>query len=67
MQANEFFHLLELARLRVVYFEQKLAEIQAEILKTYKEPVKNKITVAEKKKEKQIKKFIDKGFKYKTT
>jgi hypothetical protein len=58
MQANEFFHLLELARLRVVYYEQKLAETQAEILKTYKEPIKNKITVADKKKEKQIKQMV---------
>jgi hypothetical protein len=58
MQANEFFHLLELSKLRVVYFESKLAEIQAKILKTYKEPIKNKITVAEKNKERQIEQMI---------
>jgi uncharacterized short protein YbdD (DUF466 family) len=58
MQANEFFHLLELTKLRVVYYEKKLAEIQGKILYTYKEPIKNKITVAEKNKERQIEQMI---------
>lgn len=58
MQANELFHLLELAKLRVVFYEQKLNKIQNEILNTYKEPIKNKTTVAEKNKEKQIQQMI---------
>lgn len=56
MLANETFHLLELARLRVVFFENKLAEIQAEINKDYKEPIKKPVAKTEKVKikEKQI-------------
>ena len=33
MQANETFHLLELARNRVLFYEAKLAEIQKELKK----------------------------------
>ena len=33
MQANEIFHLLELARNRVLFYEAKLAEIQKELKK----------------------------------
>lgn len=58
MQANEIFHLLELAKLRVVFYEQKLQTIQDKIRPTYKEIVKNTPTVAEKTKEKQIKQMI---------
>lgn len=58
MQANEIFHLLELHRLRVVYYEKKLEEIQAEIIKNYKEPEKPKLSKSEKKKEKEIEKAV---------
>jgi len=58
MQANEIFHLLELAKLRVVFYEQKLLAIQDKIRLTYKEVVKNTPTVAEKTKDKQIKQMI---------
>lgn len=55
MQANEFFHLLELAKLRVEYYELKLKEVQDQINKDIEiinVPVKNK------KKDKQINKMI---------
>ena len=58
MQANEIFHLLELARLRVIFYENKLEAIQVQISTTYKEVVKTGPTVAEKTKEKQIKQMI---------
>jgi hypothetical protein len=58
MQANEIFHLLELTKLRVIYYEQKLKAIQDEILKNYKEPKKPSLPKAEKKKQEQIEKAI---------
>lgn len=58
MQANETFHFLELARLRVVFYEQKLAQIQSQILSTYKEPTPNAITESIKTKEKQIETMV---------
>lgn len=58
MQANEIFHLLELTKLRVIYYEQKLKLIQDEILKTYKEPKKSPVPKADKKKQEQIEKAI---------
>lgn len=54
MQANEIFHLLELSRARVVFYEAKLASIQEQILKDYKELPKSEKPKSEKIKEKQI-------------
>ena len=56
MQAQELFHLLEMARLRVAYYEAKLAEMQVVIRQKYVEPVKKGVGKAEKKKEIEIKK-----------
>jgi hypothetical protein len=58
MQANEIFHLLELTKLRVTYYEHKLKSIQGEILKDYKEPKKSPVPKIEKKKQEEIKKAI---------
>lgn len=58
MQANEIFHLLELTKLRVIYYEQKLKSIQDEILKDYKEPKKPPVPKKEKKKQEEIEKAI---------
>ena len=58
MQANEIFHRLELTKLRVIYYEQKLKSVQDEILKTYKEPKKPSVPKTEKKKQEQIEKAI---------
>jgi hypothetical protein len=59
MQAVETFHLLEMARLKVEFYETQLANIQSQINKTYKpKPIqkpKNEGKNADKKKQKQIK------------
>ena len=57
MQANEIFHLLELSKLRVKFYEEKLKSIQNKILLRYKaKPVENReiSKKAEKRKEKEI-------------
>lgn len=58
MQANELFHLLELAKLRVKFFEEKLSLVQQEINKDYKEPIKNEISHRAQKIEKQKEQII---------
>ena len=58
MQAVETFHLLEMAKLKVEFYEAQLANIQNQISKTYKpkpiEKPKNEGKNADKKKQKQI-------------
>lgn len=58
MQANELFHLLELAKLRVVYYESKLKLIQEKLLSSFTPPKKSIIPKSEKKKEKEIERSI---------
>ena len=53
LQANEYFRLLELAKLRVEFYTTKLAEIQKELQKRLPEK-----TLKEEKKDKDIKKAI---------
>ncbi len=50
MQANELFKMLEMAKLRVVYFEEKLKEVQEKLKPRVKTEEKE-----EEKKERQIK------------
>jgi hypothetical protein len=56
MQANEYFHLLELSKLRVRYYEEKLEEIQKEITEKLVIVEKKGKTKKEMKKDKEIKK-----------